>query len=108
MIHIHDITSDLSDKCRSIMYKLESGNIYIGKYRENIFQCENIVDSNHCKINKFSCRKVEEVFNNIHIINNLLRNSMGQNILYSLMICSILVIIVVCIYIYIVVYIIHR
>ena len=36
MIHINDITYDLYDKCRSIMNKLESGNIYLGKYKENI------------------------------------------------------------------------
>ena len=30
MIHRNDITSDQYDKCRSIMKKLESGNIYLG------------------------------------------------------------------------------
>ena len=29
MIHRNDITSDQYDKCRSIMKKLESGNIYL-------------------------------------------------------------------------------
>ena len=28
------------------MNKLESGNIYLGKYREIKYQCENIVDIN--------------------------------------------------------------
>ena len=37
MIHRNDITSNLSDKSRSIMNKLESVNIYLGKYKENIF-----------------------------------------------------------------------
>ena len=37
------------------MNKLESGNIYLGKYREIIYQCENIVDINRFKsCNKFS------------------------------------------------------
>ena len=36
------------------MNKLESGNIYIEKYREIIYQCENIVIINRCKFNKFS------------------------------------------------------
>ena len=36
------------------MNKHESGNIYLGKYREIIYQCEIIVDINSCKTNKFS------------------------------------------------------
>ena len=39
MISRNNITSDLSDKCRSIMNTLESGDIYLDKYKENIFQC---------------------------------------------------------------------
>ena len=54
MIHRNDITYNPSDKYRSIMNKLESANIYLGKYRENIFQCENIDDINHCKATKLS------------------------------------------------------
>ena len=37
MMHINDIACDQSDKARSIMNKLESGNIYLRKYKENIF-----------------------------------------------------------------------
>ena len=36
------------------MNKLESGNIYLGKYIESIYQSENIVDINRCKTKKFS------------------------------------------------------
>ena len=39
MISRNNITFDLSDKCRSIMNTLESGNIYLDKYKENIFKC---------------------------------------------------------------------
>ena len=56
-----------------ILNKLERAiYIYIGKYRENVFQCENIVNSNHCT----SCTVqptsliVKEVCNNIRIVNN--------------------------------------
>ena len=35
------------------MNKLESGNIFLEKYREIINQCENIVIINRCKTNKF-------------------------------------------------------
>ena len=39
MIHRNDITSDQYDKCRSIMKKLKSGNIYIGlKLALSIFE----------------------------------------------------------------------
>ena len=39
MIHRNDITSDQYDKCRSIMKKLESGNIYLGlKVALSIFE----------------------------------------------------------------------
>ena len=36
------------------MNKLKSANIYLGKYRENVFQCKNIVDINRYNNNKFS------------------------------------------------------
>ena len=39
IINRNNITSDISDKCRSIMNTLESRNIYLDKYKENIFQC---------------------------------------------------------------------
>ena len=39
MIHMNDITSDQYNKCRSIMKKLESGNIYLGlKVSLSIFE----------------------------------------------------------------------
>ena len=56
MIHRNEINSKLSNKCRTIMNKFESGNIYLGKYKENIciYQCEIIVEINQCMTNKFS------------------------------------------------------
>ena len=30
------------------MNKLESSEIYLGKYKENIFYCQNIYEINHC------------------------------------------------------------
>ena len=42
MININNIISDISDKCRSIINKHKIGNIYLGKYKENKFKCENI------------------------------------------------------------------
>ena len=36
------------------MNKLESGIIYLGKYREMIYQCEHIVDIDRCKTNNLT------------------------------------------------------
>ena len=36
------------------MNKLESGNIYLEKYKEIIYKCENNVIINRCMTNKFS------------------------------------------------------
>ena len=52
--HRNGITSNLTDICRSIMNKLEIGIIYLGKYKENIIQYENMYEINHCKPTKFS------------------------------------------------------
>ena len=50
------------------MNTIESSDIYLGKYKENIFYSQNIYEINHCKI------KVVKTVNNIRIVNNWLRN----------------------------------